>query len=132
MYGQMTAGSFCYIGSQGIVHATNLTLLTAGRKYLGLDDLRGRVFLTDGLRGMSGAQPKAGDICGCINVVAEVSETALDKRLRQGWVKEKVIDIEALVKRVREARQKKERTSIAYWVIESHYRRDWRKRRESS
>jgi len=69
-YGQMTAGSFCYIGSQGIVHGTTLTLLNAARKYLGKQSMKGLVFVTSGLGGMSGAQPKAGDICGCISVTA--------------------------------------------------------------
>lgn len=87
MYGQMTAGSFCYIGSQGIVHGTTLTLLNAARKYLNRNDMKGIVYVTSGLGGMSGAQPKAGDICGCISVTAEVIESALDKRLKQGWVK---------------------------------------------
>ncbi len=72
MYGQMTAGSFCYIGSQGIVHGTTLTLLNASRKYLHRNDMKGVVYVTSGLGGMSGAQPKAGDICGCISVTAEV------------------------------------------------------------
>ncbi|XP_022236568.1 urocanate hydratase-like, partial [Limulus polyphemus] len=72
LYGQMTAGSFCYIGPQGIVHGTMLTVLNAGRKYLGLTDLRGKVFLSSGLGGMSGAQAKAAIICGCIGVIAEV------------------------------------------------------------
>jgi len=110
----MTAGSYCYIGSQGIVHGTTLTLLNAGRKYLGLNDMRGKVYLTSGLGGMSGAQPKAGDICGCITVVAEINEKALDKRVRQGWVKEKSADLDYIVKRIKEARANKETTSIAY------------------
>ena len=70
IYGQMTAGSFCYIGSQGIVHGTTLTLLNAARKYLNKDSMKGVVFVTSGLGGMSGAQPKAADICGCISVTA--------------------------------------------------------------
>lgn len=70
IYGQMTAGSFCYIGSQGIVHGTTLTLQNASRKYLGKEDMTGVVYVTSGLGGMSGAQPKAGDICGCISVTA--------------------------------------------------------------
>lgn len=72
MYGQMTAGSYCYIGSQGIVHGTTLTLLGAARKYLKRNTMKGLVFVTSGLGGMSGAQPKAADICGCISVTAEV------------------------------------------------------------
>lgn len=113
-YGQMTAGSFCYIGSQGIVHGTTLTLLNAARKYLGKDTMKGVVFVTSGLGGMSGAQPKAGDICGCISVTAEVIETALDKRIKQGWVKEKITDLEELVVRIKEAKANCEATSIAY------------------
>lgn len=76
----MTAGSYCYIGPQGIVHGTTLTLLNAARKYLNRNTLEGIVYVTSGLGGMSGAQPKAGDICGCITVVAEINEKALDKR----------------------------------------------------
>ena len=87
-YGQMTAGSYCYIGPQGIVHGTTITVLNAGRKYLGKEDLTGVVFVTAGLGGMSGAQPKAATICGTIGVVAEVDETALMKRHAQGWVQE--------------------------------------------
>jgi urocanate hydratase len=101
IYGQMTAGSFCYIGPQGIVHGTTLTLLNAARSYLGKESMKGVVFVTSGLGGMSGAQPKAGDICGCISVVAEVIEAALDKRLKQGWIKEKITDLEVLVKRIK-------------------------------
>lgn len=86
-YGQMTAGSFCYIGSQGIVHGTTLTLLNAARKYLKKESMKGVVYVTSGLGGMSGAQPKAGDICGCISVTAEVIQSALDKRRKQNWVK---------------------------------------------
>ncbi len=120
MYGQMTAGSYCYIGPQGIVHGTTITILNAGRKYLpapaNTNDnvLAGKVYLSSGLGGMSGAQGKAGTICGAVTVLAEVDETALDKRLAQGWVTEKVTDIEALVKRVKEARAAKEAVAIAY------------------
>merc|ERR1712127_1165451 len=88
MYGQMTAGSYCYIGPQGIVHGTTLTVLNAGRNQLGTSDLAGKVFVTAGLGGMSGAQAKAAVICGCIGVIAEVSWEALDKRHAQGWVVE--------------------------------------------
>ena len=84
MYGQMTAGSYCYIGPQGIVHGTYLTVLNIHRKYFGTNDLRGKVFLTSGLGGMSGAQPKAGYLLGSVTVVAEVSEEALLKRHSQG------------------------------------------------
>uniref|UniRef100_A0A8D3BJJ6 Urocanate hydratase n=1 Tax=Scophthalmus maximus TaxID=52904 RepID=A0A8D3BJJ6_SCOMX len=88
MYGQMTAGSYCYIGPQGIVHGTMLTVLNAGRRYLGSDDLSGRVFVTSGLGGMSGAQAKAAVIAGCIGVIAEVDEAPLRKRHEQGWLME--------------------------------------------
>lgn len=114
MYGQMTAGSYCYIGSQGIVHGTTLTIIGAGRKYLGTEDLRGRVLVTSGLGGMSGAQPKAGLIAGCVCVTAEVCEAALMKRYRQGWVKEVTRTVEETIERIKRAREGKEATSIAY------------------
>ena len=114
-YGQMTAGSYMYIGPQGIVHGTNITILNAGRKISkkgeGLD---GKLFVTSGLGGMSGAQPKAGNIAGCITVVAEVNEKATQKRHAQGWVDEVVLDVNELVRRVNEAKRKKEIVSIAY------------------
>ncbi|XP_042886613.1 urocanate hydratase-like, partial [Penaeus japonicus] len=114
MYGQMTAGSYCYIGPQGIVHGTTLTVLNAGRKYLNLESLSGKVFLTSGLGGMSGAQAKAAVICGCIGVVAEVSEEALKKRHKQGWLLEYTDNLDTLMRRIREARRKKEVTSIGF------------------
>jgi len=89
-------------------------LLNAGRKYLSADDLKGKVYVTSGLGGMSGAQPKAGDICGCISVTAEVHEAALDKRIKQGWAKEKITDLDQLVARIKELRKSKECVSIAY------------------
>jgi len=110
----MTAGSYCYIGPQGIVHGTTLTVLNAGRKYLGLESLAGQVFITSGLGGMSGAQAKAAVICGCIGVVAEVSEEALKKRYDQGWVKEMEEDPDRLVARLQEAKRNKEVTSIGF------------------
>eukprot|EP01135_Chromosphaera_perkinsii_P010446 Nk52_evm9s2133 gene=Nk52_evmTU9s2133 len=113
-YGQMTAGSFCYIGPQGIVHGTTLTLLNAGRKYLGNADLSGKVFVTAGLGGMSGAQPKAGVICGSICVCAEVSPEALEKRYRQGWIQEKEVDIISLIARIKKARADKITVSIGF------------------
>jgi urocanate hydratase len=114
-YGQMTAGSFMYIGPQGIVHGTNITILNAGRKISNHGEgLDGKLFVTSGLGGMSGAQPKAGNIAGCITVVAEVNENATKKRHAQGWVDEVVLDANALVKRVKEAKAKKEIISIAY------------------
>jgi len=114
MYGQMTAGSYCYIGPQGIVHGTTLTLLNAGRKYLGLNSLSGKVFLTSGLGGMSGAQPKAAVICGCIGIVAELSYEAVKKRYDQGWIDEIIDNLDVLVKRVKKARKNKEVVSIGY------------------
>lgn len=113
-YGQMTAGSYCYIGPQGIVHGTTLTILNAGRKYLNLEDLSGKVFVTSGLGGMSGAQPKAGTICGCITVTAEVNEAALMKRYEQGWVMEVVRDLDTCIERIKKGRQEKKPLSIAY------------------
>jgi len=114
MYGQMTAGSYCYIGPQGIVHGTTITVMNAGRKYLGVDDLAGKVFVTSGLGGMSGAQPKAGVIAGCISVIAEVSKDALMKRYNQGWLQEMGSDLDELVSRIKEARVNKTVTSIGY------------------
>ena len=114
-YGQMTAGSYMYIGPQGIVHGTNITLLNAGRKISKQGEgLAGKLFLTSGLGGMSGAQPKAGNIAGCVTVVAEVNAKAIIKRYEQGWVDEVVTDANELVNRVSKAKAKKEIVSIAY------------------
>jgi urocanate hydratase len=114
-YGQMTAGSYMYIGPQGIVHGTNITILNAGRKISKTGEgLAGKLFLTSGLGGMSGAQPKAGNIAGCITVVAEVNEKATQKRFQQGWVDEIVEDLDQLVKRIASAKAKREIVSIAY------------------
>ncbi|MCX8490898.1 MAG: urocanate hydratase [Cyclobacteriaceae bacterium] len=114
-YGQMTAGSYMYIGPQGIVHGTNITILNAGRKISKKGEgLAGKLFLTSGLGGMSGAQPKAGNIAGCITVVAEINEAATQKRFQQGWVDEVVRDLTILCQRVRTAKSKKEIVSIAY------------------
>jgi urocanate hydratase len=114
-YGQMTAGSYMYIGPQGIVHGTTITILNAGRKISKVgEDLRGKLFLTSGLGGMSGAQPKAGNIAGCISVVAEVNEKATQKRYEQGWVDEVVNDMDVLMARVKKAKEQKEIVSIAY------------------
>lgn len=114
-YGQMTAGSFMYIGPQGIVHGTTITVLNAGRKVSkNGEGLEGKIFLTSGLGGMSGAQPKAGNIAGCITVIAEVNPDATWKRHEQGWVDEVVSDINELVARVRKAKENKEVVSIAY------------------
>lgn len=116
-YGQMTAGSFMYIGPQGIVHGTTITLLNAGRKYLGLSgdvDLAGKVFVTSGLGGMSGAQAKAAVIAGAVCVVAEVNPKALEKRHEQGWLMEVEADLDRLVERIERAREDKEAVSIGY------------------
>jgi urocanate hydratase len=114
-YGQMTAGSFMYIGPQGIVHGTTITLMNAFRKTLPPHETpRGKVFLTSGLGGMSGAQPKAGNIVGCITVVAEVNVTAAEKRHQQGWVDRLVTDLAALVQEVRLAQQNQETIALAY------------------
>uniref|UniRef100_A0A4W4F906 urocanate hydratase n=1 Tax=Electrophorus electricus TaxID=8005 RepID=A0A4W4F906_ELEEL len=101
MYGQMTAGSYCYIGPQGIVHGTMLTVLNAGRRYLGTSDLRGCVFVTSGLGGMSGAQAKAAVIAGCVGVIAEVDEVPLQKRYEQGWLMEVTKDLDNCIQRIR-------------------------------
>ncbi|KAM4021952.1 urocanate hydratase isoform 1-T1 [Anomaloglossus baeobatrachus] len=114
MYGQMTAGSYCYIGPQGIVHGTVLTVLNAGRRYLGVDNLSGKVFVTSGLGGMSGAQAKAATIVGCIGVIAEVDENALVKRHEQGWLMEVTKSLDECVQRIRKARKDKETLSLGY------------------
>jgi urocanate hydratase len=114
-YGQMTAGSFMYIGPQGIVHGTTITVLNAGRKISkGVTDLRGKLFVTAGLGGMSGAQPKAANIAGCVSVTAEINPKATHTRHSQGWVDEVIDDLEVLAARVQKAREKLETVSIAY------------------
>ncbi|WP_343329186.1 urocanate hydratase [Polaribacter staleyi] len=114
-YGQMTAGSYMYIGPQGIVHGTTITLMNAFRKVLSKEETsKGKIFLTAGLGGMSGAQPKAGNIAGCITIVAEVNPKAATKRHQQGWVDLLIDDINDLIKRVKIAQLKNETISIAY------------------
>ena len=115
-YGQMTAGSYMYIGPQGIVHGTTITILNAGRKRMktGETDLKGKLFVSSGLGGMSGAQPKAGNIAGVVSVIAEVNPKAAQKRHEQGWVDEMTDDLAKLVERVKKATQTKETVSIAY------------------
>ena len=114
-YGQMTAGSYMYIGPQGIVHGTTITVMNAFRRQLlAGQSIQGRVFLTSGLGGMSGAQPKAGNIAGCITVCAEVNPAAAKKRHEQGWVDVLVEDIAQLVDQVRVAMDKKQTISFAY------------------
>ncbi len=111
-YGQMTAGSYMYIGPQGIVHGTTITILNGFRKIK--KDPKGSLFVTSGLGGMSGAQPKAGNIAGCITVCAEVNPKITQVRLDQGWIDEKLTDINALVVRVKLAKENKETISLAY------------------
>ncbi|SFI95205.1 urocanate hydratase [Myroides guanonis] len=114
-YGQMTAGSYMYIGPQGIVHGTTITVLNGGRKIAkNGEDLAGKLFVTSGLGGMSGAQPKAGNIAGCITVCAEVNEKAVHTRHSQGWVDEVISDLDELVNRVKKAKENKEIVSIAF------------------
>ncbi|WP_431165078.1 urocanate hydratase [Tenacibaculum halocynthiae] len=111
-YGQMTAGSYMYIGPQGIVHGTTITVLNGFRKIK--KEPKGNLFVTAGLGGMSGAQPKAGNIAGCITVCAEVNPKITQVRLDQGWIDEKITDLDQLVSRVRLAKENKEVISIAY------------------
>jgi len=114
-YGQMTAGSYMYIGPQGIVHGTTITVMNAFRKVLKADENpAGKIFLTAGLGGMSGAQPKAGTIAGCITICAEVNATAAKKRHEQGWVDVLVTNLDDLVARTKKAQEKKEVVSIAF------------------
>ncbi len=114
-YGQMTAGSYMYIGPQGIVHGTTITVMNAFRKILEAGETtKGKVFLTAGLGGMSGAQPKAGNIAHCVTVCAEVNPEASNKRHEQGWVDELIDDLDVLVKRVKQAQAQEEVVSIAY------------------
>jgi urocanate hydratase len=114
-YGQMTAGSYMYIGPQGIVHGTAITVMNAFRNVLNKDESsNGKIFLTAGLGGMSGAQPKAGNIAGCITICAEVNPTAAHKRHAQGWVDELIEDINVLVSRTQKAIADKEVVSLAF------------------
>ena len=114
-YGQMTAGSYMYIGPQGIVHGTTITVLNAVRRLAkNRDDIKGKLFLTAGLGGMSGAQPKAGNIAGVISVTAEVNPKAAKTRHEQGWVDEIISDLDELSARVKKAQEAKEVVSIAY------------------
>ena len=115
-YGQMTAGSYMYIGPQGIVHGTTITVLNAGRKQAGGSDasLRGKLFVSSGLGGMSGAQPKAAVIAGVVGVVAEINPKAVQKRYEQGWVDEVHTSLDELMPRIRKAVTDKEVVSLAY------------------
>lgn len=129
-YGQMTAGSYMYIGPQGIVHGTTITVMNAFRKVLQKgESAKGKIFLTAGLGGMSGAQPKAGNIAGCITVCAEVNPKAATKRHQQGWVDELIDNMDTLIARVKQAQANEEVVSIAYIgnvveVWESFYQSD--------
>lgn len=120
-YGQMTAGSYMYIGPQGIVHGTTITVMNAARKQLkarGIagtrENMRGMLFVTAGLGGMSGAQPKAGNIAGVVSVTAEINPLAARKRYDQGWVDELHENLDELIPRVRKAMENKETVSLAY------------------
>ncbi len=120
-YGQMTAGSYMYIGPQGIVHGTTITVMNAARKQLAAkgiagteENMKGMLFVTAGLGGMSGAQPKAGVISGVVSVVAEINPLAARKRYEQGWVDEIHSDLDELVPRIRKAVEEKEVVSLAY------------------
>ncbi|PID80967.1 urocanate hydratase [bacterium DOLZORAL124_64_63] len=113
-YGQMTAGSYMYIGPQGIVHGTTITILGAGRRYLEGGDLAGTVYVSSGLGGMSGAQGKAAVIAGCVGVLAEINPDAARKRHEQGWVDELHEDLPTLLERIRAARRDKEAVALAY------------------
>ena len=114
-YGQMTAGSFMYIGPQGIVHGTTITVMNAFRKVLNKGESpQGKIFLTAGLGGMSGAQPKAGNIANCVTVCAEVNPNAATKRHQQGWVDELIDNMDDLIARVKSAQANDEVVSIAY------------------
>ncbi len=111
-YGQMTAGSYMYIGPQGIVHGTTITVMNAARKQGGSP--AGKLFVTAGLGGMSGAQPKAGNIAGVVSVTAEINPKAAEKRFQQGWVDELHGDLDELIPRIREAVAARKPVSLAY------------------
>jgi urocanate hydratase len=114
-YGQMTAGSYMYIGPQGIVHGTTITLLNASRMISKSGDAqKSKLFLSSGLGGMSGAQPKAAGIAGIISVIAEINPKAIKTRHSQGWVDEVFSDLDSLVERVKEVTAAKKVTSVAY------------------
>ena len=115
-YGQMTAGSYMYIGPQGIVHGTTITVMNAARKRFrgGRTSARGMLFVSSGLGGMSGAQPKAGNISGVVSVIAEINPKAARKRFEQGWVDELHDSLDELIPRIREAVAREEVVSLAY------------------
>ncbi|MBA3679774.1 MAG: urocanate hydratase [Bacteroidetes bacterium] len=114
-YGQMTAGSFMYIGPQGIVHGTTITVMNAARKKFKTEaDRKGKLFVTCGLGGMSGAQPKAAKIAGLVSITAEINPKAVKTRHTQGWVDEVFSDLDKLITRTKAAQQNKEAVSLAY------------------
>ena len=113
-YGQMTAGSFMYIGPQGIVHGTTITVLNAGRMKRQNDNIKGMLFVSSGLGGMSGAQPKAAVIAGVVGVVAEINSKAVETRHSQGWVDEVYSDLDSLIERIKRAKEGCEAVSLAY------------------
>ena len=113
-YGQMTAGSYMYIGPQGIVHGTTITVMNAARKVMAGHDRPSLLFVTAGLGGMSGAQPKAGNIAGVVSVTAEINPKAAEKRYEQGWVDELHYSLDELIPRIRKAVANKEVVSLAY------------------
>lgn len=113
-YGQMTAGSYMYIGPQGIVHGTTITVMNAARRKRGSDDIRGMLFVTSGLGGMSGAQPKAGDIAGVVSITVEINPKAVAKRYAQGWVDEVYTELDPLLQRARKALAARDAVSLAY------------------
>lgn len=113
-YGQMTAGSYMYIGPQGIVHGTTITVMNAARRRRHSDDIGGILFVSSGLGGMSGAQPKAGDIAGVVSIVAEINPKAVTKRYEQGWVDEVYTELDPLLERARKAVAAREAVSLAY------------------
>ena len=114
-YGQMTAGSYMYIGPQGIVHGTTITIMNAGRLLNNTsENLEGKLYVSSGLGGMSGAQPRAASIAGIVSVIAEVNPEAIRKRHSQGWVDEVITDMNKLIERVKRAKENKEVVSLAY------------------
>lgn len=113
-YGQMTAGSYMYIGPQGIVHGTTITVMNAARRKRHSDDIGGILFVSSGLGGMSGAQPKAGDIAEVVSIVAEINPKAVTKRYEQGWVDEVYTELDPLLERARKAVAAREAVSLAY------------------
>ena len=113
-YGQMTAGSYMYIGPQGIVHGTTITVMNAARRKRHSDDIGGILFVSSGLGGMSGAQPKARDIAGVVSIVAEINPKAVTKRYEQGWVDEVYTELDPLLERARKAVAAREAVSLAY------------------